>query len=166
MRDVRILTLRRDRRRAGVVAADDEHFAARRVGDGAGLRQCFDERHAARQRIGAGVLHLADHEDALASVLLDGHRQLRILEVAARQPRAQLGLDVAQRQSGGLHVSDQRKRERAVEFDRILAGQVRLVEHRDRQHVLRADHIVLDLGSCRRGEHAGAHHRKRVCGDA
>ena len=54
-------------------------------------------------------------------------------------------LDLAQRQAARLHAADQRERERAVGLDGVLAAEVLLIEDRDRQHVLRADDVVVDL---------------------
>ena len=89
-----------------------------------------------------GRAHFAHDEDALAPVRLDRDGDLRVLQVAVRQPLLQLVLDRAQRQARRLDAADQREREGAVGFDRVLARQVRLVVDRDGQDVLRADRVV------------------------
>jgi hypothetical protein len=108
----------------------------------AGFRQRLDERHVAGQRIGARRAYLADDEDALAAVLLHRDGDLRVGEVAVRQPRLQLEFDLAQAQASGLHAADQREGEGPVGFHGELAVQVGLVPDGDRQHVLRTDHVV------------------------
>ena len=71
---------------------------------------------------------------------------------------AEAVFDVPQRESASFEPADQWERERAVGFDRELAGQIGLVVRRDRQHVLRADDVV---GDRRSGLRSGCNRRKR-----
>ena len=110
---------------------------------GARPRERFNQRHLAGEDVRAGVPDLSHDEDALAAVLLDGHADLRVLEEpAVCEPLPEFGLELPQRQPGGLYAADVRKREAPVGLDGELPRGVRLVPHRDHEHVLRADHVV------------------------
>ena len=62
---------------------------------------------------------------------------LRVLEEAVGQLASSARSRAAQRQAAGLDAADQREGEGAVGLDGILAAEIRLVVHLDRQHVLR-----------------------------
>src|SRR5207237_3405040 len=86
--------------------------------------------------------HFAHDEHALAAIGLDADGHLRVLEVAVGQLPFQLRLEAAQRHAGGLHAADERKAERAVGLDGVLAAEIRLIEDLDAEDVLRADEVI------------------------
>jgi hypothetical protein len=60
----------------------DHSLATRGRQRGTRQRQRFDQLHVARHRVGARRPDFADDVDFLASVLLDRHRDLSVLEKA------------------------------------------------------------------------------------
>jgi hypothetical protein len=75
------------------------------------------------------------------TVRLDLDRDLRVDEEVLLQTRRHILLDRADRQPRSPDAADQREIERAVRVDGDCFRQRRLLEHRHRQAVLRADDV-------------------------
>ena len=133
---------RRVRRRRAAGRPDDDRLRAGALGGRTGARQRFDDAHRPGELQAARLSHFADDENLLAAILIHGDADLRILQVALGQAVANVGLDRLHAEPTGLQPAEQRKGERAVRPHDVLAGQLRLVDDRDREHVVRADDVL------------------------
>jgi hypothetical protein len=84
----------------------------------------------------------AHHEHTLTAILLDGHRDLGIAEVAVGELAVQINLEPTQRQARRADAADEGKREGAVGLDGEPAPEIRLIEHLNGEHILGANHVI------------------------
>ena len=106
------------------------------------LRERFGQRHRAGQRNAVRRPDLTADEDELALVRVDVDAHLRVVEEARGEPRFEPLRELVDRQAARDDLADQRKRDESVGVDAVDAGQIRLVEDRDSQLVLRAERVV------------------------
>ena len=121
---------------------DDHRLRTGALGRRTGARQRFDDAHRAGELQAARLSHFTHDENLLASILIHGDADLRILQVPLGQAVAYVVLDRLQTEPTGLQAAEQRKGERAVRPHDVLAGKLRLVDDRDRQNVVRADDVL------------------------
>src|SRR5207247_764297 len=96
---------------------------------------------AAGHHVFARRSHLADDEHTLALVLLDLDTDLRVSEVALRQHRPEPLLKHRDGHASRRDTANEREGDEAVGVDAILARQVRFIEDRDRQKIVRPDRV-------------------------
>ena len=141
---------------AGSVALDGDP-AIGQVAQAAREAQHIEHRPGRLNLVGAGGLHLADHQHALRPILVDGDGDLGVLHVLlllqARFDRPRGGL---RRQSGNMHIAEENQGNIAVVGHPCMLVHLRGVEDLDVQHVAGPDQQALGRGGgWRRGRGRG-----------
>src|SRR4029450_5823915 len=110
----------------------------------------LQDRHVARERVLAGRMNLAEHEDVLAPELGDLHGDLRV-HVEVLEPARDLFANGASGETSRLDEADVRVVERPIRVERDRLRQILFAKDDDVQDVLWTGDILRRGGRVRRG---------------